>query len=114
MGPSVPSYTTVTRWAKCFRQGREDVHDHPRSVSPLSQFTGENIQPLRQVISNDPHSTYSEIITETFLSHGTIERIIYDCLKMKRVTSRWVPHQLSHEQRIKLWRDNLAKFQNGS
>ena len=33
---------------------------------------------------------------------------------MKRVTSRWVPHQLTHEQRVKLCRENLAKFQNGS
>ena len=28
--PSAPSYIAVTRWAKCFRQGREDVTDHPR------------------------------------------------------------------------------------
>ena len=33
LGPSTPSYTTVTRWAKRFRQGREDVNDHPRSSS---------------------------------------------------------------------------------
>ena len=62
-----------------------------------SQFTGENIQLVRQVISSDTHSTYDEIIAETSLSHGTIERIIHDCLKMKNVTSRWVPHQLTDE-----------------
>ena len=44
LGPSAPSYTTVTRWAKHFRQGREDVNDHPRSASPVSEFTGENIE----------------------------------------------------------------------
>ena len=66
-GPSAPSYTTVTRWAKCFRQGR-DVNDHPRSASPLSEFTVENVELVRQVISNDPHSTYNEIIAETYLS----------------------------------------------
>ena len=27
--PSAPSYTTITRRAKRFRQGREDVNDHP-------------------------------------------------------------------------------------
>ncbi|CAF1145434.1 unnamed protein product [Rotaria magnacalcarata] len=31
LGPSAPSYTTVTRWAKRFRKGREDVNDDPRS-----------------------------------------------------------------------------------
>ena len=43
----VPSYTTVARWAKCFRQRREDVNDHPRSASSLSEFTGKNIQLVR-------------------------------------------------------------------
>ena len=53
-------------------------------------------------------------LAETSLSHGTIERIIHDCLKMKKVTSGWAPHQLTHEQRVKLCRENLAKFQSVS
>ena len=67
MGPSAPSYTTITRWAKRFRQGREDVNDDPRSASPVSEFTGENIQMVRRVVSNDSHSTY-EIIAEISFS----------------------------------------------
>ena len=116
MGSSAPSYTIVTRWAKRFRQRREDVNDYPRSSSPVSEFTGENIQLVQQVINNDPHSTYDEIIAETSLSlsHDTIEQIIHDCLKMKKVTSRWILHQLIHKQRVKLCRENLRKFHNGS
>ena len=64
--------------------------------------------------ANDLHSTYNEIIADTSLSHDTIERIIHDCLRMKKVTFRWVLHQLTHEQRVKLCCENLAKFQNGS
>ena len=75
---SAPSYTTVTRWAKRFRERREDVNDHPLSAYPLSEFAGENIQLLREVISNDRHSTYDEIVAETSLSHVTIEQIIHD------------------------------------
>ena len=114
LGLSAPSYTTVTKWTKRFREGREDVNDYLRFARSLSQFTSENIQLVRQVISNDPHSTYHEIITETSLSHDTIERIIHDCLKMKQVTSCLIPHQLTHEQRVKLCRENLAKFQKSS
>ena len=33
---------------------------------------------------------------------------------MKKVTSRWEPHQLTDEQRVKLCRENLSKFQNDS
>ena len=102
------------KMGKTFSQEREDINDHPRSASPLSQFTSENIQLVRQVFSNDPHSTYDEIIPDTSLCHGTIERIIHDYLKMKKVTSCWIPHQLIHEQPVKFCRKNLAKFQNGS
>ena len=77
MGLSAPSYTTVTRWAKRFRQRRENVTDDPRSASPLSQFTGENIQLVCQVISNDLYSTYDEVIAETSLSPSWYNRTNY-------------------------------------
>ena len=38
LGPNAPSYPTVAEWAKCFREGREDINDHPRSASPLSEL----------------------------------------------------------------------------
>ena len=53
--PRAPLHTTVIIWEKRFRQGREDVNDHSPSASPLSQFTDENIELVRQVIINDPH-----------------------------------------------------------
>ena len=92
MGSKVPSYPTVVEWAKCFHEGRENVNHDPRSDRPLSELTDENIELVQEVISKDTHSTYNDIIAGTFLSHGTIERIIHDCLKMKKITSRWVPH----------------------
>ena len=117
LGLNAPTYRTVAKWAKRFSEGREDINDEPRLGRPVSELTDENIELVRLVINNDPHSTYNDIIAETTLSHGTIERIITDCLKMKKVTSRWVPHQLTDEQkqeRVRLCRENLAKFRRGS
>ena len=56
--PNAPSDRTVARWAKRFREGREDVNDDPRSGRPVSELTDENIELVREVINNDPHSTY--------------------------------------------------------
>ena len=80
LGPDAPAYRTVATWPERFREGREDVNDDLRSGRPLSELTDENIELVRQVITNDPHSAYDDIIAETFLSHGTIERIIHDHL----------------------------------
>ncbi|CAF1054698.1 unnamed protein product [Rotaria sordida] len=73
LGPNAPSYPTVTEWAKRFREGREDVNDDPRSRRPVSELTDENIELVREVITNDPHSTYDDIIAETFLSHDNAQ-----------------------------------------
>ena len=117
LGSDAPAFRIVAKWAEHFCEGREDVNDNLRSGRPLSEVTDENIELVRQVITNDPRSTYDDIIAETFLSHGTIEGIIHDHLKLRKVTSRWVPHQLAAEQkkeRVKLCRENLAKFCAGS
>jgi hypothetical protein len=76
-------------------------------------LTDENIERVRQVIEEDPHSTYDDIIAETSILHGTIHRIIHDCLKLRKVISGWVTHQLNGEQkqeRLRICRQNLARF----
>ena len=86
------------------KTGRESVKNHARSASLVSEFIGENIQLLRPVISNELMMK----LYQRLLSHATIKRIIYDCFKMKKVISRWVPHQLTDEQkRGKLCRENF-------
>ncbi len=47
------------------------------------------------------------------MSRGTIERIIYDHLKLRKITARWVPNLLADNQRaerVHLCQENLSKF----
>ena len=45
----------------------------------------------------------------------TIERTIHDCLQMKKITSCWIPHQLTDEQKqermlnfvVEIWRNSV-------
>ena len=68
LGPNAPTYRTVAKWAKRFHEGREDVNDEPRFGRPVSELTNEHIGLVQQVINNDPHATYDDIIAETSLS----------------------------------------------
>ncbi|CAF1165926.1 unnamed protein product [Rotaria sordida] len=116
LGSDASAYSTLKKWAQRFREGREDVRDDPRSGRPVSVLTDDNIERVRQIIEDDSHSTYDDIMAETSLSYGTIERIIHDCLKMRKVTSRYVAHQLNNEQkqaRLRICCQNLEKFRNG-
>ncbi|CAM4935351.1 unnamed protein product [Rotaria socialis] len=78
---------------------REDISDDSPSDRPISLLTDENIECARQVIEDDPHSTYDDIMVATDLSRGRIEQIIYDHLQMRKVGSCWVAHQLTDEQK---------------
>lgn len=94
-----------------------DVEDEPRSGRPVTEKTQDNIQLIRTLIEEDPHSTYADLEAETSLSRGTIFTIIHEDLQMRKVSSRWVPHQLTQyqkQERVRICRENLARFASGS
>lgn len=65
----------------------------------------------------NPWCSYDEIEAETSLSRGTIFNIIHDCLKMNKVTSRWVPHQLTEknlQDRVRICQEILEKLKSGN
>jgi len=111
-----PSLKTIYRWINVFNKGSNRIEDLHRIGRPITDLTKANIDKVRQVIDNDPWSTYDDIIAETSLSRGTINRIIHDHLRLKKVTSRWVPHFLTEEnrkERVRICKENLAKFNEG-
>ena len=61
LGSDAPPDREVRKWAQSFREGIVDVNDDPRSSRPISVLTDENIERVREIISDDPHSTYDNI-----------------------------------------------------
>jgi [histone H3]-lysine36 N-dimethyltransferase SETMAR len=110
-----PSKATVYRWFAYFRNKGKLFEDLPRSGRPITETNFANVQRVRSFIEEDPWCTYDDIEEESSLSRGTILRIIHDHLKLHKVTSRWVPYQLSEQNkadRVRICRDNLAKFED--
>ena len=85
---NAPSLSTVTRWFKKYKQGSEDINDKPRQGRPITETTPVNIDKVRAVIENDPWCSYDEIEAETSLSRGTIQTIIHEHLKMRKLIDR--------------------------
>jgi len=94
-GEGYVSYTTVAEWIQRFNQGRTSFEDHPRSGRPVTEATDRNIEVIRALIDENPHISISYMVFETGLSYGTINRIIHDDLKLKKLCARWIPHQLT-------------------
>ena len=76
-----------------------------------------NIDKVDQLIEENPYISYDEIQAETSISRGTIFTIIHDQLKLRKITSRWVPHLLTqkhNDDRVRICVENLKKIESGA
>jgi len=114
-GDQAPKYSTVAKWAALFKDGRESLEDDPRSGRPQTTYTAENIEQVRAIIEENPHATHDIIEALTSINHFTINEIIHNALKKRKLASRWVPHELTDQNRkdrVEACKENLALFRN--
>jgi transposase len=117
-GQGVVSYSTVAHWIHRFSNGTESLEDDPRCGRPLSVITQQNIDAVRDLVNEDPHITIDYIATLLDISHGSVvDTILKQHLGLRKIVSRWVPHQLTPEQkqrRIDICLENLHKFESNT
>lgn len=116
-GDEAPHRTTVQRWFNEFNRGRISLKDEFREGRPKSAVTPENIDAVRKLILHDRHMTYREIETCLGISNTSIHTILHKHLAVKKICSRWIPHNLTADQkkaRVDWCRKMLKQFQNGT
>ena len=98
-GDEASGLSTIERCSKLFRDSREDIEDKARPSRPVTETTTENIEEVRFLIDDDPYITIEVIQEQTDLSYGTVQRIISDHLKLRKITVRYIPKDLTDLQR---------------
>ena len=98
-GDEAPSRTSVYRWYGEFNRGRSSLQDEFREGRPKSVVVPETIDAVRQLILQDRHVTYREIETTLGISGTSIHSILHEHLTVKKICSRWIPHNLSIAQK---------------
>ena len=93
-GDKVPSRTSVSRWYGEFNRGRRLLPDAFREGRSKSV-----VVPVRQLILQDRHVTYRGIETTLGISGTSIHSILHERLTVKKIFSRWIPHNLSIAQK---------------
>ena len=94
------SYPTIVRWAASFKAGESNLEDETRSGRPITQTIKANIELVESLFSKNPRISYSYLYEQTFLSRGTLNRIIKDILELTKRSSRWVPHDLTLKNKL--------------
>jgi len=82
------------QWFSQFKAGRTSIDDEERSGWQVSSLTPEMIEWVRQIICKDRRCTTGEVSMLVGISHGTYNKILTEDLKMRRVTSKFVPRLL--------------------
>lgn len=116
IGHEAPSQATIFRWYSRFKTGHMDLDDDPREGRPKTATDEGNVAAVQALINEDPSVTY-EMIEETLgLDAMSIRRIVRDHLRLTKKSARWVPHDLTNEEkerRVAFSRQFLNDFKNG-
>lgn len=116
-GDEAPSYSTVKNWYNEFNRGRSSLQDEFREGRPKSVVVPQNIDAVRELIMQDRHMTYREIEASLGISMTSINKILHDHLAVKKICSRWIPHNLTNAQkkaRVDWCKEMLKKYQCGA
>lgn len=116
-GDQAPSLSTVKNWYNEFNRGRLSLSDELREGRPKSVVIPENIDAVRELIMQDRHVTYREIEACLGISSTRIHSILHEHLAVKKICSRWIPHNLTIAQkkaRVDWCKEMLKKYGRGA
>lgn len=116
-GDDSPSKTTIYRWYSEFIFERASLKDESRGGRPKSAVCVRNIDAVREMVKVDRHVTYREIQTSLGIGMTAISEILHENLGAKKICSRWIPHNLTSDQkeaRVNWCKEMMAKFNHGS
>ena len=89
----------MKNWFNEFNRGRSTLKDEFRKGAPKAAVVPENIDALRKLIMQDRHVTYREIEASLEISFTSIHSILHEHLALKKICSRWIPHNLTIAQK---------------
>ena len=78
---------------------RTSFQDAPREGRPVEACYQANIDQVKSLVDDDCHISTRQIEESVDVSHGSVLNIHHDHLKLKNLCSRWVPHELTQQNK---------------
>ena len=89
----------VQKWFKRFEEGSRDTNDAARSGRPISATDLDHVQEVEELLLDDRRWTCEELSEKLDISPASVFRILTKDLGMQKVAARWVPHNLTPQQK---------------
>ena len=96
--------------------GARTLEDDDRCGRMATTVAPENVSRVDSLIKKDPKMAYTDIQDIMKILSGSLTRIHHDCLGIRKLCGRWVPHSLSEERkrgRVDWSTHMLRKFDRG-
>ena len=88
----------MKRWHNEFNRGRHSLTDEFHKGRPKSVAGPENINAVQKLMMQNRHLTYCEIEATVGISSTSIYKILHKHLAVKKICSRWIPHNMTKAQ----------------
>lgn len=98
-GDDSMSDSNIRLWYNRFKSGRETVESDPRSGRPASSNSPDNVEKVREAITQDRRLTVRELEDELNIPKTIIAEILTEKLGLRRVAAKFVPKVLTAEQK---------------
>lgn len=93
---SAPGKSTVEKWFAKFKRGEMSTEDDAR---PKEAVTDENIKKVHKIILDNRKVKLIEIAETLKISKERVGHIVNDYLGMRKLCSKWVPRELTIDQK---------------
>jgi hypothetical protein len=108
-----PSYSTVTKLAPEFKRGRESIGDDDRPGRRKEAINDETAEAVHDVVMCDSRRDLRSIAREVGICFCSVQAILTGVYGMSKVAARWVPRQLTGDQkrtRLDISRYRLSRY----
>jgi len=100
-GEHAMNSSMVQRWVQVFNEGRENVHDDPRSGWP-SVVNLDLVHAVEEKITENRWFTIMSLSLHfPQISQSLLHKIVSDKLKFRKLCARWVLKMLTEEHKLK-------------
>ena len=89
----------MKNWFPEFNYGQRSLKDKVCEGHLKIAVVSENIDAVRELIMQDRNVTYREIEASLGISSTSIPPILHEQLAVKKICSRWIPHNLTIAQK---------------
>ncbi|XP_029980215.1 protein GVQW3-like [Sphaeramia orbicularis] len=90
-GEDAMSQPQVFEGHKCFKRGREEVDDDPKSGRPSMTKTDENSERVKKLVRSDRRLTVRMMAEQLSLNRESLHTILKEELGMRKVCAKMVP-----------------------